>query len=131
MIKSGKRNPFQASTPLNTPITIHKIDNSSHISNEDFLGFLNNFIEDKDTLESTTPEANNNINIDTSLIASLAQLKRIQRDLKGLPPLSQEKAPIASSTTITTTIKEEQGEEDKDSSVKKSATGAGKKIVFD
>ena len=62
------------------------------------------------------------LSIDTTLSSSLSQLKRLQRDFKGLPPASMIAESVSSETN-----KESTGE----SSVTKSVTGGTKKTFSD
>ncbi|CCD26982.1 DNA-directed RNA polymerase I subunit RPA14 NDAI_0J00900 [Naumovozyma dairenensis CBS 421] len=144
MFKGNRRGNFNTATPLNTPIVIHTTDQPKHVSKEEVLSFLNNFITEKESLiqnnalplgdaavttTSTDGIASGDamISIDTTLSSSLSQLKRLQRDFKGLPPsnlIENTTTPSLQeeSTTTTTT---------KHTSVTKSATGGTKKTFGD
>ena len=134
-------------TPLNTPIVMHKIGKTKHVSKDEILTFLDKFIIEKESLEgitntpATTEVSNTDdnvtttsvsaINIDTNLSSAISQLKRIQRDFKGLPPQSftpvvPAVTTVETNATEATTETTEHGEE----TVTKSATG-GKKVTFD
>lgn len=146
MFKGPRRGGFMVATPLNTPIVMHKIGKTKHVSKDEILSFLDKFITEKESLEgitstpattedSTTTETNTTtttsvgaINIDTNLSSAVSQLKRIQRDFKGLPPQSFAPVvtPAVTNTVEVTTETTKHGEE----TVTKSATG-GKKVTFD
>ncbi|KAG0660030.1 hypothetical protein C6P45_001701 [Maudiozyma exigua] len=148
MFKGPRRGGFMVATPLNTPIVMHKIGKTKHVSKDEILSFLDKFITEKESLEgitstpattedsttsstsadTTTTTSVSAINIDTNLSSAVSQLKRIQRDFKGLPPQSFAPvvAPAVTNTAEATTETTEHGEE----TVTKSATG-GKKVTFD
>ncbi|EDZ73092.1 YDR156Wp-like protein, partial [Saccharomyces cerevisiae AWRI1631] len=102
-------------TTLNTPVVIHATQLPQHVSTDEVLQFLESFIDEKENIiDSTTMNtisgnaadadaaavANTSLNIDTNLSSSISQLKRIQRDFKGLPPAQDfSAAPIQVSTT--------------------------------
>ncbi|SMN21079.1 similar to Saccharomyces cerevisiae YDR156W RPA14 RNA polymerase I subunit A14 [Maudiozyma saulgeensis] len=152
MFKGTRRAGFTVATPLNTPIVMHKVGKAQHVSKDDVLGFLEKFITEKESIDSVNTNGastivdgqDNNeeisatsvtiLNIDTNLSSAISQLKRVQRDFKGLPPLSF--TPVTNnpvnpaSNTIeevpATSVTTEHGEE----TVTTSATG-GKKVTFD
>jgi len=152
MFKGARRPGFIVATPLNTPIVMHRVGKPQHVSKDDVLGFLEKFITEKESIESvtaaatavsvdstvvdgeslsTTSSTGAMLSIDTNLSSAISQLKRVQRDFKGLPPLSF--TPVATTTTTTTTeeipatsVTTENGEE----TITTSATG-GKKVTFD
>lgn len=144
MFKGQRRGGFMVATPLNTPIVMHKIGKAKHVSKDEILSFLDKFIAEKESLEGitntpATTEVSNTednvttttsisaINIDTNLSSAISQLKRIQRDFKGLPPQSfTPVVPAVTNVTETVTETTEHGEE----TITKSATG-GKKVTFD
>ncbi|AET39302.1 DNA-directed RNA polymerase I subunit RPA14 Ecym_4235 [Eremothecium cymbalariae DBVPG len=92
----GNRRP--AVNSLNHPVAIHAVGKPEHFSKSEALKFLSDFIESKESTHSfmLNSEANDvavrsggisgDITVDTSLSSVLPQLKRIERDLKGLPP---------------------------------------------
>lgn len=134
MNKGASRGRF--SKTLHKPVVIHKIGKPTHASKDDILRFLDEFIESKENLinnnilpESDTTISTDNamLNIDTNLTSALSQLKRIQRDFKGLPP---QVSPITiPSATTSTATEEETGP--RESKVVKSATGGTKKTFGD
>lgn len=122
----GTRRP--ANSSLNTPVAIHAVGTPSHLTKEETLKFLSAFIEQKETIPKATLSEDsghnqdvitsggislNEIAVDTQLSSALAQLKRIERDFKGLPPQ----------------IVESELEDKTTTNVSKSDTG-GKKIKF-
>ncbi|CDO93996.1 unnamed protein product [Kluyveromyces dobzhanskii CBS 2104] len=129
----GTRRP--ANSTLNTPVVVHSVGEPSYLSKEEILQFLSTFIADKETVPSVTLSSNDaainqgsvtsggigadEMALDTQLSSALAQLKRVERDFKGLPPqvLEAGPSPIGSAANA-----------DEDT-VAKSATG-GKKIKF-
>ncbi|CAI4339425.1 BCN_G0010520.mRNA.1.CDS.1 [Saccharomyces cerevisiae] len=134
MMKGSRRTGNNTATTLNTPVVIHVTQLPQHVSTDEVLQFLESFIDEKENIiDSTTMNtisgnaadadaaavANTSLNIDTNLSSSISQLKRIQRDFKGLPPAQDfSAAPIQVSTT-----------EKKETSIGVSATG-GKKTTF-
>ncbi|CCF56878.1 hypothetical protein KAFR_0B05820 [Kazachstania africana CBS 2517] len=134
MMKGSRRPGNVYATPLNTPITIHKSQRPQHVSKDEVLNFLETFITEKESIlnnqsnfddvtGNTSSTAGTIINIDTTLTSSLSQLKRLQRDFKGLPPATFE-SPSPSTTTPVTVTVTETGD-----SITKSATG-GTKMKF-
>lgn len=133
-MKGSRRTGNNTATTLNTPVVIHATQLPQHVSTDEVLQFLESFIDEKENIiDSTTMNtisgnaadadaaavANTSLNIDTNLSSSISQLKRIQRDFKGLPPAQDfSAAPIQVSTT-----------EKKETSIGVSATG-GKKTTF-
>ncbi|CAI4058308.1 hypothetical protein SKDZ_04G3700 [Saccharomyces kudriavzevii ZP591] len=134
MMKGSRRTGNNMATTLNTPVVIHATQLPQHVSTDEVLQFLEGFINEKENIiDSTTmnvvsdnaagadvvPAVNASLSMDTNLSSSLSQLKRIQRDFKGLPPAQDfSAAPIQ----VTTAGKN-------DASVGVSATG-GKKTTF-
>lgn len=86
MLKGGKRVAFNAPTTLNAPVVLHATGTPQHVSKDEVLQFLEGFISDKESLIGADGSAGN-VNGDISLSTALSQLKRIQRDFKGLPPI--------------------------------------------
>ncbi|CCE62229.1 hypothetical protein TPHA_0C00730 [Tetrapisispora phaffii CBS 4417] len=143
MMKPGRR--FNISSTLNSPVVIHKRGRSQHLNKEEVLAFLDNFISEKENLlenefslsaaqeggDETAAGTGNKF--DNNLTVSLAQLKRLQRDFKGLPPSIVIKTPVNASTNAAPVEEEqEEQEESKDASgniVTKSASG-GSKMKF-
>ncbi|KAG7195964.1 uncharacterized protein KQ657_002351 [Scheffersomyces spartinae] len=85
----------------NTPITVH-INKSESISKDESEQILNEFILASEAISSTLPGSSEEITFyktglsnSTGSNAVLAQLRRIQRDLRGLPPMAAE-SPIES-----------------------------------
>nr|2RF4_B Chain B, DNA-directed RNA polymerase I subunit RPA4 [Saccharomyces cerevisiae]2RF4_D Chain D, DNA-directed RNA polymerase I subunit RPA4 [Saccharomyces cerevisiae]2RF4_F Chain F, DNA-directed RNA polymerase I subunit RPA4 [Saccharomyces cerevisiae] len=76
MMKGSRRTGNNTATTLNTPVVIHATQLPQHVSTDEVLQFLESFIDEKENI----------IDIDTNLSSSISQLKRIQRDFKGLPP---------------------------------------------
>ncbi|CAI4907266.1 AVN_HP_G0085840.mRNA.1.CDS.1 [Saccharomyces cerevisiae] len=115
MMKGSRRTGNNTATTLNTPVVIHATQLPQHVSTDEVLQFLESFIDEKENIiDSTTMNtisgnaadadaaavANTSLNIDTNLSSSISQLKRIQRDFKGLPPAQDfSAAPIQVSTT--------------------------------
>lgn len=128
----GTRRP--ANSTLNTPVAIHSVGPATHLSKDEVLQFLSGFIQEKESIpavtlasESSTTQGSitsggigaDEAAVDTQLSSALAQLKRVERDFKGLPPQvlesgSNERSQEATPSTDT---------------VAASATG-GKKIKF-
>ncbi|EHN03132.1 Rpa14p [Saccharomyces cerevisiae x Saccharomyces kudriavzevii VIN7] len=101
MMKGSRRTGNNMATTLNTPVVIHATQLPQHVSTDEVLQFLEGFINEKENIiDSTTtnvvsdnaagadvvPAVNASLSMDTNLSSSLSQLKRIQRDFKGLPP---------------------------------------------
>lgn len=138
MFKTARRADY--STPLNTPIVIHRVGKPQHVNKDEVLRFLEDFITTKENLiDNTTLGINSEndtsngstdamINIDTNLTSGLSQLKRIQRDFQGLPPAS-----FHNNTTSTEKQQEEEQQEEgnKEEKITKSATGGTKKTFAD
>lgn len=118
MLKGGKRVAFEAPTTLNAPVVLHATGEAQHVSKDEVLEFLDGFISEKESLIGADGSAGS-INGDISLSTALSQLKRIQRDFKGLPPIVLVEGPDFSSA----------GSNDDDSVTKIAATG-GKKTKF-
>ncbi|CAI4038033.1 hypothetical protein SMKI_04G3720 [Saccharomyces mikatae IFO 1815] len=134
MMKGSRRTGNNASTTLNTPVVIHATQLPQHVSTDEVLQFLEGFINEKENvIDSTTVNTisgsaadgdvtavvNPSLNMDTNLFSSISQLKRIQRDFKGLPPAQDfSSAPIQVSTA-----------DKNETNVGVSATG-GKKTTF-
>lgn len=96
MLKGGKRVAFDAPTTLNAPVVLHATGEPQHVSKDEVLEFLDGFISEKESLIGADGSAGG-INGDISLSAALSQLKRIQRDFKGLPPIVLFEGPDLSS----------------------------------
>ena len=121
MFKGSRRvGGFNISTTLNTPIVIHKRGEPTHLSKDEVMQFLDKFISEKELLVASggiesiggassgsgsgnAGSTNTMLSMDAGLSSSLAQLKRIQRDFKGLPPMSYEEEEEAQATTETQT----------------------------
>lgn len=140
MFKGSRRPGFKLATTLNTPIVIHKTQPAKHVTKDEVLAFLDKFVTEKesiidvqpaDTTSAATVTATSTssamINIDTNLSSALSQLKRIQRDFKGLPPASFSVSTTPNTNTTETQTVLVDGEE---ATVSKSATG-GTKVKFD
>ena len=112
---------FNAPTPLNTPIIIHrKSDNigEKHLSKDEIIHFLDRFINEKESvINGGSNKTGNNgeensvinygvTNVDTNLISSLSQLKRILRDFKGLPSsiIEHKTVPACTLTPVVSTV---------------------------
>lgn len=123
MFKGSRRiGGFNISTTLNTPIVIHKRGEPTHLSKDEVMQFLDKFISEKELLvasggiesigggggagsgtgNGTGSSTNTMLGMDAGLSSSLAQLKRIQRDFKGLPPMSYEEEEEEQGTQATT-----------------------------
>lgn len=138
----GKKGQYSKS--LNTPIVMHKVGKPQHVSKADILQFLDKFIQDKESLiesnnitQSTVEESTQQIviNMDTNLTSALSQLKRIQRDFKGLPPISFDNEPKQSKTVEKFSNEENEKTDvmetnENGDKVTKSRTG-GTKVTFD
>lgn len=96
MIKSNIRR--HVTSTVNTPISTRLASNSIHLDKAEALEFLTTFIKEKESLPDvklsyiSTSErivsggVNDENLVDSNLSSSLAQLKRVERDLRGLPP---------------------------------------------
>lgn len=163
MLKGSRRGNYVST--LNKPVVIHKIGKPQHVSKDEILRFLDDFITSKEafidnnnnnnnTGNSATNINNDNdankntlqqnqiataggasditLNIDTNLTSSLSQLKRIQRDFKGLPPQS---VALSSITRVDNTddkrTESKDTEQEKEDKISKSATGGTKKTFAD
>ncbi|AGO13697.1 AaceriAGL176Wp [[Ashbya] aceris (nom. inval.)] len=129
MIRGGRR-PIVSS--LTQPIVLHVAGPPQHLDKEAALQFLSVFIEEKETAAVlgaadgavvTSGGVGSEGAVDTALSSALAQLKRMERDLKGLPP------------TILSGADEEEGEEETQAPggemVSRSATGGTKRRFAD
>ncbi|EDO19331.1 hypothetical protein Kpol_1036p77 [Vanderwaltozyma polyspora DSM 70294] len=146
MFKGGRRSGANFPSTLNTPIVIHEIAEPQYVSKDQVLKFLETFIDSKETLVSNVstsigvesssmiqPALDNAMqSVDTNLTSSLSQLKRLQRDFKGLPPAmatstSSSSESASSSSASTEEVENEENLDDQGNSVMKSATGGTKK----
>lgn len=140
-MKSARKIGGNYPTPLNTPIVIHKTKQPKHVTKDEILKFLDQFIAEKETLidnnvaqttlngESTSSVM---INMDTNLTSALSQLKRIQRDFKGLPPTSMIAPPVPSSASPNNSVpQQEETKDEANNIITKSATGGTKKKFSD
>lgn len=91
-----------APSAVNTPVTVH-VRASKALSKEDTERFLSKFIENEET-RANQNLLNNSGNVNVTG-ASVSQLKRIQRDLRGLPPLESTTTTSTTGTTSSSTIK--------------------------
>lgn len=153
MFKGQRRITFNSQTTLNTPVVVHRAGPVHHCSKDEVLLFLEKFIQEKESIIDTQVpgasvlgagegegEAASTaalLNVDTNLSSALAQLKRVQRDFKGLPPASMDIKPvriapaIAAADVEAETEAQEPAQHDADgNAVTTSATG-GKKVTFD
>ncbi|KAL6944897.1 hypothetical protein ACO0QE_002339 [Hanseniaspora vineae] len=127
--------------PLATPIVIHKTAAPKHIEESEVLQFISNFVAAREdelnginsiTLGSgnTTGVSETSTQINQSANASqyISQLKRIERDFKGLPPTIYNPTPVADSNE-TAPVEEPQVVETETGKelVSKSVTGGTKK----
>lgn len=79
---------------VNTPTTVH-VNSSSIITKSEAESILSEFISTSESIATTIPGASNDevtfsttgLSNNTGSNAILSQLKRVQRDLRGLPPL--------------------------------------------
>lgn len=134
----GKKGQYSKS--LTTPIVMHRVGKPEHVSKTDILQFLDKFIQEKESIiESNTitqsPVEENTqqivINMNTNLTSALSQLKRIQRDFKGLPPISFDNETKQTSSKVEDTQEDAVVEtNDNGEKVTKSKTG-GTKVTFD
>ncbi|AAS54315.1 AGL176Wp [Eremothecium gossypii ATCC 10895] len=129
MIRGGRR-PIVSS--LNQPVVLHVAGPPQHLDKDSALRFLSVFIEEKETAAVlgaaggavvTSGGVGSEGGVDTALSSALAQLKRMERDLKGLPP------------TILSGADEEEREEEPEAvvgeTVSRSATGGTKRRFAD
>ncbi|QEU61014.1 Rpa14 [Kluyveromyces lactis] len=129
----GTRRP--ANSTLNTPVVVHTVGTPTYLSKDEVLQFLASFIAEKESVPGVTLASNeasttqgavtsggisaDEMALDTQLSSALAQLKRVERDFKGLPPQVMEMEPSSTSSAGNAV----------EDTVAKSATG-GKKIKF-
>lgn len=155
MLKGSRRGNYVST--LNKPVVIHKIGKPQHVSKDEILRFLDDFITSKEdfvdsnsnatTIDNSNGSSKNNLqgsqiattggasdiilNIDTNLTSSLSQLKRIQRDFKGLPPQSATLSSIKINDTHNKKADSENAEQEEEDKISKSATGGTKKTFAD
>lgn len=94
MLKGNKRLGFNVPTTLNSPVVVHSAGAAEHVTKDEVLQFLDGFITEK---ESLVVVGGNNEDVDVNLSTALSQLRRIQRDFKGLPPTVLEEAAVSKS----------------------------------
>jgi hypothetical protein len=82
---------------VNTPITQH-IYSSTDVTKDSAERLLSDFINEH---EQDQQEQQLAVSSDTTQATSLSQLKRIQRDLRGLPPLEVAVTPAVTPSPIT------------------------------
>lgn len=80
------------------PVVVHALNEPEYLSMDEALQFLSKFIEEREAatlleissdmnnIEATSGGVSNDSTHDSVLSNVLAQLRRIQRDFKGLPP---------------------------------------------
>lgn len=141
-MKGTRRAGGNFATTLNTPVVMHTTGAPQHVSKEEVLHFLEKFITEKESfletsttsiIDAETGETSGSstvVNIDTNLTSAVSQLKRLQRDFKGLPPSVLMNAPTSSSSTFSAAVEEPTVDGNGDA-VMKSATGGTKKKFSD
>lgn len=150
MFKGSRRGNYAAT--LSKPVVIHRIGKPQHVSKAEILRFLDDFIVSKESFIDNNSNSNSNnvnsgknvdsvvttggasdivLNIDTNLTSSLSQLKRIQRDFKGLPPQSAVLSTIKIDSKDTKNTDSENNEQQQGDKITKSATGGTKKTFAD
>lgn len=83
-----------AQSAVNTPTAVH-VNSSSIIPKSEAESILSEFIATSESIATTIPGASNDevtfsttgLSNSTGINAILSQLRRVQRDLRGLPPL--------------------------------------------
>ncbi|CCK68175.1 DNA-directed RNA polymerase I subunit RPA14 KNAG_0A05080 [Huiozyma naganishii CBS 8797] len=129
----GQRKVSNYPTTLNTPVSIHRVGKPKHVSKDEILSFLDTFITEKEAVVDTSvgnagvaatagsdgapgsvASLTGLITVDTNLTSAVSQLRRIQRDFKGLPPAAltitppptaENSIPRESATTVVGTKK--------------------------
>ncbi|CCH46490.1 Prolyl-tRNA synthetase [Wickerhamomyces ciferrii] len=87
-----------APSVVNTPVTVHLLG-SKALDKEETERFLTKFIDGEET-RSNAKLLNSSGATASTAGASVSQLKRIQRDLRGLPPLEAVNTTTTSNNTI-------------------------------
>lgn len=90
MLKSTRRPGFAPASTLNTPVVAHALAPPQHVSHDEMLQFLDRFIGERELAIGDHSLGADATATDTSLSSALSQLKRLQRDFKGLPPSALE-----------------------------------------
>lgn len=103
MLRGTRRPGFAGNSALNTPIVAHANGEPQHVSRDEMLQFLERFISEKETLGGdqalgTDAAASSDISLSTSL----SQLRRVQRDFRGLPPSALEEGNESNGTQYKT-----------------------------
>lgn len=83
---------------VNTPITTHTLSNTT-LTKESTERLLSTFIEEQEERQQQLQL--DAVATDANAATSLAQLKRIQRDLRGLPPLETAVTPAVTPAPVT------------------------------
>ncbi|KAI5968017.1 hypothetical protein CANMA_002785 [Candida margitis] len=96
MMSSNQRSRRAVPSTLNTPTAVN-VNAVSNISQEQAEQLLTQFIEasehNRNPLNLKDQDQNTGFSSNSETIAVASQLKRIQRNLRGLPPLSSVEAP--------------------------------------
>ena len=136
MFKGQRRIGFNTQTTLNAPVVVHRTGAAHHCSKDEVLQFLDAFVQSKESIIDTqAPGTASNgesamLSLDTNLSSALAQLKRVQRDFKGLPPASMDLQPVAAVQATTSAAPAESTVDASGNAVTTSTTG-GTKVTFD
>ena len=136
MFKGQRRIGFNTQTTLNAPVVVHRTGAAHHCSKDEVLQFLDAFVQSKESIIDTqAPGTSSNgesamLSLDTNLSSALAQLKRVQRDFKGLPPASMDLQPVAAVQATAPAAPVESTVDASGNAVTTSATG-GTKVTFD
>ncbi|OEJ83005.1 DNA-directed RNA polymerase I subunit RPA14 [Hanseniaspora osmophila] len=125
--------------PLATPIVIHKTAAPRHIDEQEVLQFISNFVatreDELNSINSITlgggtsgvSETGTQVNQSANASQYISQLKRIERDFKGLPPTIYNPTPADSIETVSVEEPEVVETETGTELVSKSVTGGTKK----
>ena len=136
MFKGQRRIGFNTQTTLNAPVVVHRTGAAHHCSKDEVLQFLDAFVQSKESIIDTQAPGSGAagesamLSLDTNLSSALAQLKRVQRDFKGLPPASMDLQPVAAVQATAPAAPVESTVDASGNAVTTSATG-GTKVTFD
>ncbi|QLL31952.1 hypothetical protein HG536_0C01200 [Torulaspora globosa] len=82
MFKSARRAGL-AGSAVQVPVAVHAAGAAQHVDRDELLQFVGAFVAEK---EAAITVGGGGEEVDATLGGALAQLKRFERDLKGLAP---------------------------------------------
>lgn len=87
MFKGARRHGL-AGSAVQAPLVVHSAGPAVHVDRDELLQFVGGFVADKEALMTVGAGGED---VDVNLSGALAQLRRFERDLKGLAPEAIEK----------------------------------------